>query len=183
MRVVSAATLRAAAPCGDGKTGKRVQVKKQEPRGRLLLTGGKSWSADLYACAVPHDSLWYYSGSVGAATASSVCASPFVRSVSYLFPFLPFFSFMNFRLLFSTIQKPLFVQWQRANSTMAYGEKTGTHAHTRTHTSPRRTNNNLLDNHRTNIFFIPKNCSFIFFFLMAKNLLPKPLVDLTGFLH
>lgn len=113
--------------------GKRVQVKKQEPRGRLLLTGGKSWSTDLYACAVPHDSLWYYSGSVGAATASSVCASPFVRSVSYLFPFLPFFSFMNFRLLFSTIQKPLFVQWQRANSTMAYGEKTGTHAHTHAH--------------------------------------------------
>lgn len=46
---------------------------------------------------------------------------------------------MNFRLLFSTIQKPLFVQWQRANSTMAYGEKklermrTRTHARTRTH--------------------------------------------------
>lgn len=143
--------------------GNRVQVKKREPRGRLLLTGGGSWSADLYACAVPHDSLWYYSGSVGAA-AASVRASPFVRIVSYLFPFLPFFSFMNFRLLFSTIQKPLFVQWQRANSTMAYGEKNwSARAHARAHTSPRRTNNNLLENHRTNIFFIPKKHSFIFF--------------------
>lgn len=50
---------------------KGVSKKTGAPRKASLNGGGESWSADLYACAVPHDSLWYYSGSVGAAARPS----------------------------------------------------------------------------------------------------------------
>lgn len=111
--------------------------------------------------------------------AASVCASPFVRSVSYLFSFLSFFSFMNFRLLFSTIQKPVFVPQQRANSTMACKKKRGggriaAHTHVRAREGPilicwRITKLIYSLSPKLSFHFVLTATSFPFFFFFAQN--------------